>query len=75
MTGGISSGVMYFGIDTGSSVPPGIAAQARGKNFPYADIYKATVLAPANFRKLRLVIMTFSLIRKRILVGNSPAGM
>ena len=53
MTGGISSGVTYFGTDSGSRVPPGIWAIARSTQPNCVATYHPIVDAPVSLRKLR----------------------
>jgi hypothetical protein len=59
MTGGISSGVRYFGTDAGLSVPPAISAIAlRSPPTPVANSVK--VVAPVYLRNVLLEIIAAS---------------
>jgi len=60
ITGGISSGVAYFGIARGSSVPPGIASAIALRSPPTPVAKSVKVVAPVYLRNVRLEIMTVS---------------
>jgi hypothetical protein len=58
MAGGITSGVTYLGIVVGSSVPPGIAAKARGdQNLVHKNTPDAVALSSRNFRRVITVFL------------------